>query len=153
ETALQDLIRIQRKLVAESSDPEERGQLAQSLMNLSALYQKRARIADAEDLAREAGTIYEELSKQYSHQLSFPYGWSRAQKNLGLVYSSTGRNTDAERAYRTALPILTRLAAEHPSRTDVRHDLGLSHSYLGHVLFLSNRAREAESAYRDALKI
>jgi serine/threonine protein kinase len=153
ETALRDLVRLERQLVAETADLDHRGYLAHSLTNLSNMIQNQGKLQEAEALVRESLVLYEELATKRPRLLSSQYGLARTRSSLGSVLAATGRLAEAERAYHDAWKGQARLAARNPNFSHIRRDLAQTCKKLGALLWESKRLEEAEAAYREALKV
>src|SRR5262249_39716081 len=151
EAALRDLLPLQRQLVADSSDPEHRLDLAQALTSLSELSRKRGKLRDAETSSAEAVKICEECAAKDPDRTAVHHYWASALNSLGNVLDKTGRFAEAERAYRDALKLLERVTANSRKMgayqlMEFRVDLGYTHANLASLLGATKRPREAEAA-------
>src|SRR5262249_41153447 len=99
---LRDLVRLERQLVSEAADRENRTYLAFSLSSLSIRCRKQGKLQEAEALARESLALYEKLAAESPDGFVTRYGRARTRSNLGRVLAARGRPAEAEGVYRTA---------------------------------------------------
>src|SRR5439155_21347659 len=152
DTALRDLVLLERQMVAEVADVDNRTSLAHSLTNLSIQSRKQGKLKEADELVRESLALYEGLAAERPFPFSIQYGLARTRSSLGTVLAATGRPVEAEQAYRDALKSQKQLAARYPDRIPARQDLGNTYAMLGKLL-QTRRPEEAEAAHREAITV
>ncbi len=152
ETALRDLVKREREMVAQAPDTEIRNYLALSLTNLSNVAREKGKLPEAEALAREAVGLYQGLVAENPRERVARHGLARSLSSLATALAARGRHADAERMYREALKEHEPLAARSPNVPQIRHFLATTHAYLANLLRDTGRPREAEAGYREAIK-
>jgi tetratricopeptide (TPR) repeat protein len=153
DAALRDLIRLERQMVAEAPDVDNRYYLAHSLTNLCIRCREQGKLQEAQALARESLELHEKLAAERPDHCSILYGLGRTRSYLGRVLADRGQPAAAKRAYLDALELQKRVAARCPINIPARQDLANTHAYLARLLLGSGRLKEAEAAHRDSLEI
>jgi tetratricopeptide (TPR) repeat protein len=151
--ALQEAARLFRGLVAEAPTPVYRNELAAALANLSNLFERKRRYADAESPMREALKLWERLVEDFPQEPEYCVNLAKSEVNLSNLLQGTGRVPAAEEAAARGRDRLERLAGEYPDRRDYLRELGTAHNEIGRLFYNTKRPSQAETAYRDALAV
>jgi tetratricopeptide (TPR) repeat protein len=128
-------------------------ELANTHVNLGALFRRLGQLEGAERAYRQALAIEEELVARTPKDAEGRRLLARIHNNLANLLKITGRRDAAESAYRRALALQEGLAADFPEKDVYPLELARTGYNLGILLLQIGRHRETEATYRRALSL
>jgi tetratricopeptide (TPR) repeat protein len=142
----EDLVR------AHPDDPTFPYQLARTLKEVGVFSNFSLNHYDrAEQVLREARTLYERLPSRQAREVSCRFGFALVLLNLGKVYGFTGRAALQAENCRAAADLLEPLARDHPENPEHALWFADTLSELGDAYLRLGQADRAEASWRRAL--
>jgi tetratricopeptide (TPR) repeat protein/predicted Ser/Thr protein kinase len=153
EEAERESIAVSRQLVAESTLPQYRVDLAKSESSLGTYFLKELQFEEAEKHFREALAIAQQLVHEFPDVADYHHDLFHTYYDLGLLLSNSSRSEEAEKCCKEVMALAQELIPRFRSRPELRQDLGDIYMFLAVLLQSTPRRDEAEKAWRQARSI
>ncbi len=132
---------------------ESRWGIAGAYKRVFQLHYKLGRLQAAEEAARRAVDVLEQLREESYSEPSFESEYAGSFHNVGVLLARTGRHKDAEPYYRKALEIRKRMFEESPTNPLFAKDLASSYILIGNLLLDREQRTEAIAEHQNAVAI
>jgi tetratricopeptide (TPR) repeat protein len=120
---------------------------------LSVVLRTRRQLKDAEEFARSALDLYQDLTERHPRESKYRTELASTQSTFGNFLRDMGRLDDAERMQRQSINVRQQLIADFPNEPDFRRDLARNFTNLGVVMLDLRRLEDAENAFRESLRL
>jgi tetratricopeptide (TPR) repeat protein len=154
KTAYETSVGIRERLLRQHpADSAARSGLADTLVNLSLVYQHSQEPSRAVAAATEARRLLTELTQEEPDRLELAYSLGAAISNLAYVWQHQGRNDQQVHVAGEAIGILEKLLAQEPSYDAARQALLNAHGLRAQGLSALQRYSQAVPDWDRAIEL
>ncbi len=152
EKFLQNALASYQSFASAAGDSEDvRYSAADAHVRIGDIYQKLARLPEAEQANRQAIEALSALAKQFPRQARYRAREAAAYHNLATILWDLGKPKESEAAEVQGRALRQQLVKDFPDDPKFHQDLGNSDSALAALYSRTRRPKEADEAYHNTL--